>query len=219
MVVHISLFNVFFPSSSSASRLLSDPHRTKLLSYFNCLESCLFLCGNQATRLLSWESTTAPKKNPSKVAYSSYFLVNKVPALILTFHHGGIITVQLLKKSISVIFKNSRSGREREEGGTEKRLIGQSLSVEVFDFDWGARPQASHLSSAQIVFFIIFAAYNSASVCWSMSLGYETFGIFPMALLMIFFSIFFCCVALPLVLCILLFFEHGSTLSPPPSVV
>ena len=77
---HTSL-NVFcFFSPSSTSRLLSDPNRTKCLCCFNCQESCLFLCGNQATRLLSWESTTAAKKKKkkkkntsSKVVYSSYF--------------------------------------------------------------------------------------------------------------------------------------------------
>lgn len=58
LYTQVSTFFSFLP-------LLPDSYQTrteKLLSYFNCQESCLFLCGNQATRLLSWESTTAAKK-------------------------------------------------------------------------------------------------------------------------------------------------------------
>lgn len=125
---------MLFFSSSTASRLLSDPCRTKLLSYFNWQESCLFLCGNQATRLLSWESTTATKKTPpSKVDDSSYSLVNKEPGMKSPLSSWQKMRVQLLKNSVNVIFKNSRLGRKRRE--EKRRLIGQSLSVEVCDFD------------------------------------------------------------------------------------
>lgn len=47
-------------------------------------------------------------------------------------------------------------------------MIRPSLSIIVFDFHEGTCPQASHLSSAQIAFFIIIAAQNNGIARWLM---------------------------------------------------
>lgn len=52
---------------------LSQPHRTKLVCDLNHLESCLRLCSNQTTRLLSWESTIIAAKIPFKNTLFPFF--------------------------------------------------------------------------------------------------------------------------------------------------
>lgn len=69
---------------------LSQPHRTKLVCDLNHLESCLRLCSNQTTRLLSWESTIIAAKIPFKnTLFPFFFLANRDPPWNLTFHHDG----------------------------------------------------------------------------------------------------------------------------------
>lgn len=81
---------------------------------------------------------------------------------------------------------------EEKQRGKGERLIRPSQNIEVFDFHEGTCPQASHLSSAQIGFFIIIAAQNNGSARWLMLpfvklyFSYDSLNGFPL---------FFFCVA------------------------